>query len=39
MGGLVNRRATQIIGWGVASIILGLNVLLISQTLGIGLLH
>jgi manganese transport protein len=39
MGGLVNRRATMIAGWVIATIILGLNVLLIGQTLGIGLLH
>ena len=38
MGGLVNHRATQLLGWGIAAIILGLNVLLIAQTLGIGLL-
>jgi manganese transport protein len=39
MGGLVNSRATQIVGWAVAAIILSLNVLLISQTLGLGLLR
>lgn len=39
MGALVNRRATQIAGWVVATIILGLNVLLIGQTLGLGLLR
>ena len=38
MGGLVNHRATKIVGWVVAAIIIGLNVLLISQTLGVGLL-
>jgi manganese transport protein len=38
MGGLVNRRATKIAGWVIATIILGLNVLLIGQTFGIGLL-
>jgi manganese transport protein len=37
MGGLVNHRATQIVGWGIATIILGLNVLLITQTFGIEL--
>ena len=36
MGGLVNHRATQIVGWVIATIILGLNVLLIAQTLGVG---
>jgi len=39
MGGLVNRRATMIAGWVIATIILGLNVLLIGQTFGIGLLR
>ena len=39
MGGLVNRRATKIAGWVIATIILGLNVLLIGQTFGIGLLR
>jgi manganese transport protein len=38
MGGLVNQRVTQIAGWVVATIILGLNGLLLAQTLGIGLL-
>ena len=38
MGGLVNHRATQMRGWVIAAVILGLNVLLIAQTLGIGLL-
>lgn len=39
MGGLVNRRVTQIAGWTIATIILGLNALLITQTLGVGLLR
>jgi len=38
MGGLVNHRVTQVLGWVVATIILSLNVLLITQVFGIGLL-
>ncbi|HEX6542969.1 MAG TPA: Nramp family divalent metal transporter [Ktedonobacterales bacterium] len=39
MGELVNRRVTQIAGWVVATIILGLNLFLIAQTFGIQVLH
>jgi manganese transport protein len=39
MGGLVNRQITKIAGWVVATVIVGLNVLLIAQTFGVGLLH
>jgi manganese transport protein len=37
MRGLVNRRATQIIGWLVAGLIVALNALLLVQTFGSGL--
>ncbi|HEX8918365.1 MAG TPA: Nramp family divalent metal transporter [Chloroflexota bacterium] len=34
MGALVNRRATTVLGWGCAGVIVALNVLLIATTLG-----
>ena len=34
MGSLVNRTSTKVAAWGVTTIVVGLNLLLIAQTLG-----